>query len=134
MNEDNYISLARARIERAKELLVDAQVLLERESYASANNRAYYALEKACTALLAAEKVQTKSHRGIITQFNQYFVNNDSTPFGAEDYKIVARAETIRNKSDYDDFYIANIDETKLLISTSESFIAKTEKYLKEIE
>lgn len=134
MDENNYISLAKARIERAKELLVDAQVLLERESYASANNRAYYALEKACTALLAAEKIQTKSHRGIIAQFNQYFVSNDSTPFGIEDYKIVARAETVRSKSDYDDFYIANIDETNLLINNAGKFIAKAENYLSEKE
>lgn len=130
MDENNYINLAKSRIERAKELLDDAKILLEKDSYASANNRAYYALEKACTALLASEKIPTKSHRGIISQFNQYFVSNDNTPFDAEDYKIVARAETIRSKSDYDDFYIANKDETKSLVSNAYTLIAKVEAYL----
>lgn len=134
MDENNYTNLAKARIERAKELLQDAELLLGKESYASANNRAYYALEKACTALLASEKIQTKSHRGIIAQFNQYFVSNDNTPFGVEDYKTIARAESIRSKSDYDDFYVAKKDETKLLISNSGIFIAKVEKFLKEKE
>ena len=134
MDENNYTNLAKARIGRAKELLEDAELLLNKGSFASANNRAYYALEKACTALLACEKIQTKSHRGIITQFNQYFISNDSTPFGAEDYKTVARAETVRSKSDYDDFYVANMDETKLLISKTSKFIAKAEEYLKEKE
>ena len=70
MDDHNYNNLAIARIERAKELLGDAEMLLEKESYASANNRAYYALEKACTALLSSEKILTKSHRGVIAQFN----------------------------------------------------------------
>ena len=46
MDENNYIDLAKARIARAKELLEDAELLLEKGSFASANNRAYYALEK----------------------------------------------------------------------------------------
>lgn len=132
MDDNNYINLAIARIERAKELLGDAELLSEKESYASANNRAYYALEKACMALLSSEKILTKSHRGVITQFNQCFVSNDKTPFAAEDYKIVARAETIRSKSDYDDFYVANKDETLLLIKNTGAFIRKAEEYLKE--
>lgn len=123
MDDNNYINLAIARIERAKELLGDAELLLEKESYA---------LEKACTALLSSEKIPTKSHRGVITQFNQYFVSNDKTPFGAEDYKIIARAETLRSKSDYDDFYVAEKDETMLLIKNTGVFISKAEAYLKE--
>ena len=134
MDENNYIDLAKARIERAKELLEDAELLLERGSYASANNRAYYALEKACNGLLASAQIPSKSHRGVIAQFNQYFVSNNQTPFDAEDYKVVARAETIRSKSDYDDFYIASKEETKLLISNARLVITKAETYLKEKE
>ena len=134
MDEKNYIDLAKARIERAKELLADAELLLERGSYASANNRAYYALEKACNGLLASAKIPSKSHRGVIAQFNQYFVSNVETPFDADDYKVVARAETIRSKSDYDDFYIASKEETKLLICNAKTVIAKVDSYLKEKE
>lgn len=112
----------------------DAKTLLEKNSYPSANNRAYYALEKTCNALLASAKIPSKSHKGVIIQFNQYFVSNEDTPFDSEDYKIIARAETIRSKSDYDDFYIANKEETKLLINNAEIFIKKTEDYLKNNE
>lgn len=130
MDENNYIDLAKARIARAKELLEDAELLLEKGSFASANNRAYYALEKTCNGLLASAHVPSKSHRGVILQFNQYFVSDDASPFDLEDYKIVARAETIRSKSDYDDFYIANKEETKLLIENASKFIKKSEEYL----
>ena len=69
-----------------------------------------------------------------IKLFKIIYTSNDNTPFGLEDYKTIARAETIRSKSDYDDFYVANKDETKLLISNSGIFIAKVEEYLKEKE
>lgn len=130
MESNNYRDLAMARITRASELLDDAKLLLEKGSFASANNRAYYALEKICTGLLASMEILSKSHRGVISQFNQYVVNNDKTPFDSEDYKIVARAETIRSKSDYDDFYIVNKEETKLLIENTEKFILKANEYL----
>ena len=40
MNDENMRDLARIRFEKAKELLGDAESLLEMESYSSANNRA----------------------------------------------------------------------------------------------
>lgn len=42
----------------------------------------------------------------------------------------MARAETIRSKSDYDDFYVASKDETKLLVNNTATLIAKVEEYL----
>ena len=50
--EDKYYSeLVLIRMERAAELLKDAEELLINGSYKSANNRAYYAIEKAINAL-----------------------------------------------------------------------------------
>ena len=46
MDREYYIELAKVRLERAKELLEDSQDLLAKESYKSANNRAFYAMEK----------------------------------------------------------------------------------------
>lgn len=40
MESNNYRDLAMARITRASELLDDAKLLLEKGSFASANNRA----------------------------------------------------------------------------------------------
>lgn len=39
--------LARLRLERAIELLDESEDLLKEEKYKSANNRSYYAMEKA---------------------------------------------------------------------------------------
>lgn len=47
MDKEYYMALAKVRIERAKELLDEAEGLLEKEAYKSANNRSFYAMEKA---------------------------------------------------------------------------------------
>ena len=41
MDKEYYDALAGVRIERAKELLEESKELLEKESYKSANNRAF---------------------------------------------------------------------------------------------
>lgn len=44
MLEKEKCDLSRYRLQRAKELIIDAESLFERESYKSSNNRAYYAV------------------------------------------------------------------------------------------
>lgn len=56
MDKDYYLALAKVRLERAQELAAEAAELLEKGSYKSANNRAFYAMEKAIKALLATER------------------------------------------------------------------------------
>lgn len=53
MDKEYYLELARVRMMRAEELLEESKELLQRESYKSANNRAFYAIEKCLKALLA---------------------------------------------------------------------------------
>ena len=53
MEQEYYDALARVRIDRAKELLDESMELLEMGAYKSANNRAFYAIEKSIKALLA---------------------------------------------------------------------------------
>lgn len=53
MDEEYYIALAKVRMERSGELLTEAKDLLDKEAYKSANNRAFYAIEKSVKALLA---------------------------------------------------------------------------------
>lgn len=52
MDKEYYDSLVQVRLDRARELLTDAVALLEKGSYKSANNRAFYAIEKSVKALL----------------------------------------------------------------------------------
>ena len=47
MDKEYFDALAQIRLKRSKELLEEAIGLLERDFYKSANNRAFYAMEKA---------------------------------------------------------------------------------------
>ena len=107
--EDKYYSeLVLIRMERAAELLKDAEELLINDSYKSANNRAYYAIEKAINALLIDKHIETKTHNGALKMFNIEYVRMKNAYFTDEDYRLIAKAEQIRSVSDYDDFYVAS--------------------------
>lgn len=130
MDKEYYEFLAKVRMDRSKELYTEATDLLEKGSYKSANNRAFYAIEKGLKALLAMEQIEVGTHNGALKQFNYAFIYNGDGTFTSEDYKTVASAEQIRNASDYDDFYIASKEETSQLVINTENILDKIEKYI----
>lgn len=127
---EEHITLARIRLERAEELLQEASHLLENGSYKSANNRAYYAIEKSIKALLAIKQIEATTHSGGLKQFNAHFIHQGDGTFVPDDYQLIAKAERIRNASDYDDFYIANKQESKQQVENAKYIVAKIRNYL----
>lgn len=130
MDKDYNYTLAGVRLRRAKELLDDAKNLFTIQSYKSANNRAFYAMEKAVRALLVLEDTEPQTHNGVLKQFNYLFIFKGSGIFTQDDYQILAKSEQIRNASDYDDFYLASKEETLQQIENAEKMIIKIEKYV----
>lgn len=119
--------LALYRIDVAKETLKDAKLLLELGSYKSANNRAFYVIFYAINAIHALDGVAYKRHKDAIANFNKEYVKTEKFP--REIGKKIAKAELIRHASDYDDFFVANIDETTKQIQVAEEFLCMVEKY-----
>lgn len=134
MDDEYYVILSKVRLDRAKELLVESKRLLSGESYKSANNRAFYAMEKAVRALLALKHSEPLTHKGVIKQFQFLYVYQGNGYFTTEDHRIVLDAEHIRTVSDYDDFYIASKSETMQQIENAEYMIQKVEKYLERLD
>ena len=120
----------KVRMQRAEELCDEARDLLQKESFKSANNRAFYAIEKAMKALLASIQLDAETHNGAVKLFNYHFIHQGNGSFSNDDYKRVVRADQIRNASDYDDFYIASKDETKIQVEDAVYLIDKIKKYL----
>ena len=56
-------------------------------------------------------------------QFNFVFIFKGDGTFTPEDYQKAAKAEQIRNISDYADFYIASKDEKKHQVKSSEFMV-----------
>ncbi len=132
MENEHYKEIAKIRLERASELLSEAKMLLEQEKYKSANNRAYYAIEKSLGALLINKGIETKTHTGVLKMFNMEFIRNGDGTFVQADYTMAAEAEHIRNISDYDDFYIASKSVTVEQVNNAEIIVKKVSEYLKE--
>lgn len=130
MDKDYYLALAKIRMERAYELLKEAEELLEKGSYKSANNRAFYAMEKAVKALLATEQIEVATHNGGLKQFNFVFIYKGDGTFTSEDYQKIARCEQIRNASDYDDFYVASKAEARQQVENTRFIVKKVDQYI----
>jgi len=130
MNTENMRDLATVRYDKAEELLTDAESLLERGSYSSANNRAFYAAEKAIKAVLASIGKDAGSHNGMIRIFNQEFIHQAGDYFTHEDLKKMQSMERIRNASDYDDFYLASKEECVEQVNKAREIIGKVKAYL----
>ena len=130
MDEEYYIALAKVRMERSWELLDEAETLLKQNAYKSANNRAFYAIEKSLKALLATARIDVATHNGGLKQFNYYFIFKGDGTFTSEDYKIIARSEQIRNASDYDDFYVADKAETRQQVENARKLVEKIRQYM----
>lgn len=125
-----HTDLAKYRLQQAQEMSRSAKVLFDAGEYKSSNNRAYYAMFHAVRALLALESVDYKKHSAIISHFQREYVHTGI--FGREYSDILMKASSIRNSSDYDDFYLASRDETLQQIENAEKFIQAVSAHLSQ--
>ena len=119
--------LVRYRIETAKSDVKSAKILLDAGEYRGANNRAYYGIYHAISAIHALDGNAYKKHKDALANFNKNYVKSEIFPRSLG--RRIAEAEEIRHASDYDDFYIATKDEAKEQIETAEELIQMVEKH-----
>ena len=130
-NESETIQdLVLYRIETAKSDLKSAEVLLNAGEYRGANNRAYYSIYHAISAIHALNGKAYKRHKDSLGNFNKEYIKTGIFP-GTLGRRI-AEAEEIRHASDYDDFYIATKEEAEEQIMTADELIRLIEIYCKE--
>ena len=128
MPDATRIDLSKYRLKKAEAVLETAKRLLNDEDYASANNRAYYSIFHAMRAVIALDGEDYKKHSAVIARFSEKYLKTNKLPreFG----KLVSNASRIRNRSDYQDFYICSIDDTRALVAGAEEFLASVTDYL----
>ncbi len=130
MNNDQ-IELSKYRLQKAKEDLKNAEISLENNFFKGSINRSYYAIFHGIRAILALDLFDSKKHSGIIAFFQKNYVLTGK--FEVLYSKIVKNAFVIRNKSDYDDFFIVGKSEAKEQFENAEIFLKKVEAYLKAV-
>lgn len=126
----SYIDIAKYRIETAEEDLDTAKLLFQDGKIRIANNRAYYAIYHAISAVHALDQKAYKRHKDAISNFNKEYIRTEIFPkeFG----RRIVRAEEIRHDSDYSDFYIAKREDAQSLIRTAEELIELIIVYVEE--
>ena len=126
--DNRQIDLSKYRIQESKDSLIVAENCLNDGFYKDAINRSYYSAFYAIKAILALDTVDFKRHKDVVAYFNKEYVATGI--FQREIGRRLGILKQLREKSDYDDFYIASKDEAFEQIETAEMIINAVEVYL----
>lgn len=126
--EGSVVDLSRYRLERAKDDLKTARDNFNEGSYRASVNRSYYAIFHALRAITALDQFDSGKHSGIIAYVNQHYVKTGI--FDKSFSKIVDSAFRLREKADYEDFFVVAIDDAGKQIEKAEQLIGALELYL----
>ncbi|MBU0700296.1 HEPN domain-containing protein [bacterium] len=118
------------RLERAKESIDEALILLEKGYTNTTVNRLYYACFYAVSALLFTKGISSSKHSGVRGFFHQYFVKP-----GTIDVKsghLYDRLFDTRQKGDYADLIRFDIAEVQPWVDEVQKFVIKIEELIKK--
>ena len=124
--------LCNYRLKNSEDSLMVAEDCLEKGLYKDAINRSYYAAFYAIKALLALEEVDFKRHKDVVAYFNKTYAATERIP--REVGRKVAHLQQKREKSDYDDFYLASREETVEQVENTRSVIETIRNYISNLD
>ena len=130
--EGSVIDLAKYRLDRAKEDLETASDNLENGKFRASVNRSYYAVFHSIRALTALDHFDSSKHSGVIAFFNQHYVKTGV--FDKELSMMIDSCYRLREKADYDDFYLVARDEAIQQLEKAKSIYQIIETHVKDIK
>lgn len=114
----------RPHLDKARQSLRSAELLLQAEDWDGAVNRAYYACYDAARgcieAVAAVDTAEVKTHAGLIRLFNLLIVKAGHMPL--EIGRLIGREEQLRLFADYGDG-VQRRDEADLAVSQAREFV-----------
>ena len=126
--DERQKNLSNYRIAEAEDSLKVAAHCLKEGLYKDSINRSYYATFYAVKAILALSTVDFKRHKDVMGYFNKEYVAKEIFP--REIGRKLGTLQRVREKSDYDDFYIASREKAEEQFQTAELVIGEVKKYL----
>lgn len=126
--EGSLKELAMYRIEKAKEMFLAAEGNLEIKQYKTSLNRSYYAVFHAMRALNILKGFDSSKHSGVIAFFNKEYLKSEILDRNLS--VIIKNSSLLREKSDYDDFFIASRQDAENQVDKARIFIENAEEYL----
>lgn len=127
--EGSVIDLSKYRYETAKDDLDTAKVMFRAEKYKAAINRSYYAIFHALRSVTALDGFDSSKHSGVIAYFNKNYVKTKI--FEKDISKKIDKAFRLREKADYQDFFVISKVQVEEQIQKAEQVIGMIEPYLK---
>lgn len=129
--ESSVKELIQYRMERSKEMLVAAEENLKTKQYRTSLNRSYYAVFHAMRAVNILDGFDSSKHSGVIAFFNKSFLKEGKLDKDLS--KIIKDTSYLREKSDYDDFYLASYQDAKMQLENAKKFVEAIRKYLDSV-
>lgn len=117
--------LSTYRLEKAKDVLEQAELLFQEHRYDGSINRSYYAIFHAMRAILALVSLDSQTHKGVISFFDRYFVKPGTC--GKAFSKIAHTAFDVRQVSDYEDFQMPTEEQARTQLDDARRFIQEIE-------
>lgn len=128
MKSEDVKALISHRMEKSKESIKAAEILLKNEMLTFSMNRVYYSMFYAVQALLAVDGVSFSKHGQVKGYFNRELIKTMILP--KELGQTYNKAFEYRQKFDYVDFATPDREMVLDYIKKSKDFYDEVEKYL----
>lgn len=130
MTAENTQAYIQKEMEKARQSLKAARNLLKEELEEDSISRAYYAVFHATRAVLRMKSIETKSHKGLISQFALHFVKPGLVE--VEYGNILRQEKEDREIGDYETFSSFSSDEAKKRVEDAEKFVKRMKQLLEK--
>ena len=129
--EVSMTDLMRYRLGKAEGALAEAEENISHGHFSTALNRSYYAIFHAMRAANSLYGFDSRKHSGVIAFFNRTFVKDGRLDGSLS--KIVQKASMYREKSDYEDFFVADKADAVRQLEDAKVFLTAVRKLLEQV-
>ncbi|MHB1153894.1 MAG: HEPN domain-containing protein [Eubacteriales bacterium] len=115
---------------RANEMLLAAEENISIKQYRTSFNRSYYAVFHALRAANCLLGFDSSKHSRVIAFFNKEYIKPGKLDRTLS--TIIKSSFYLREKSDYDDFFIASLSDAKRQLEDAKLFVKHIEGYIND--
>lgn len=124
------LAYIREEMKKSGHSLRAAQKLVKEKLTDDAISRAYYAIFHSARAALKTKNIETKSHKGVISQFALHLVKPGLIE--AEYGDILRQEKEDREAGDYQPFFTFSAEEAQKRVKDAEKFVLRIKKFHKD--
>lgn len=130
MNQSDKQLFISNKLKKAQAVLLQIQSLISFNFHDVSVNRMYYACFYCSQALVAVHDAYPKSHKGLLTLFQQHYVKEQKFPLAlAYFYQDIFHQ---RQMADYSDEFVIDQETVHHFFEQANAFVAETKSILRQ--